>query len=118
MSKVVFTSNLNNAIKAIGRGAKKGVEASCLDLINKTIPVTPLQSGDLRGSLNARFEDLPDGYKGTVGSALDYSLTVHEDLSRNFKEPGTGAKYLERSAIENENLYRRFIADAIRDETG
>lgn len=114
MSKVKFESNIGAVSKAISGSTKRAVKLCCIDLIQKTIPRTPLLTGDLRGSLNARYEETPDTFIGRVGSALPYAVTVHEDLSRNFREPGTGAKFLENTAIENRKKYEGIIASTLR----
>ena len=70
-------------------------------IINKSVPVTPFDTGDLRRSafvsrpkLEGNVAEVELGYGGL---ASKYALVVHEmPKSNNFQEPGTGPKYLER----------------------
>ncbi|QDP63947.1 MAG: hypothetical protein Unbinned3992contig1000_61 [Prokaryotic dsDNA virus sp.] len=110
------------------------------DIINKSIPITPLDNGDLRRSaFVTRPQD--EGPKVSVelgygGFASKYALAVHEmgtGKSRkrnatgqfisgggiNWSEPGTGNKYLEKpfdAAKRGQarrielNAYKRFLS--------
>jgi len=70
-------------------------------IINKSIPVTPFDTGDLRRSAfvsRPKFEgNAVEVELGYGGFASKYALAVHEmPKSTNWSEPGTGPKYLER----------------------
>ena len=74
-------------------------------VINKSIPVTPFDTGDLRRSAFVS-KPTPIGNQvevelGYGGFASKYALAVHEmgvksKKKINWSEPGTGAKYLEK----------------------
>jgi len=53
------------------------------------------------------------GRVGFGGGQVDYALSVHETI-KNYKEPGTGAKYLENPLKENAQRYFNKIADDIK----
>jgi len=71
-------------------------------VINKSIPITPFDTGDLRRSA---FVSMPTASGanaievelGYGGLASQYALAVHEmPKGTNWQEPGTGSKYLEK----------------------
>ena len=70
-------------------------------IMNKSIPITPLDKGDLRRSAYVARPKMEGGNAtvemGYGGFASAYALAVHEmSPMSNFQEPGTGPKYLER----------------------
>jgi hypothetical protein len=72
-----------------------------VSIINKSVRITPFDTGDLRRSafvtkpkLVGNSAEVELGYGGL---ASKYALAVHEmPKSTNWSEPGTGPKYLER----------------------
>ena len=89
-------------------------------IINKSIPVTPLDTGDLRRSAfvsRPKFEgNTVEVELGYGGFASQYALIVHEmPESNNFQEPGTGPKYLEKPFdAAKRGQAKRLQTDAMR----
>ena len=82
----------------------------------------PVETGDLRGSLNpgapdGRWREEADGLNMTVGSNLPYAAVQHEDLSLNHngpEVPGGKAKYLEDPLNAHKQEFLQALADAAR----
>jgi hypothetical protein len=84
----------------VAAGSALYIEAT--KIMAKSVPITPFDKGFLRGSA---FVTLPEPEVNKIlvelgygGFASTYALKVHEaiDSATNWKEPGTGSKYLEK----------------------
>jgi hypothetical protein len=95
------------------RASTKALNDAALDLLSKSVPLAPLDEGDLRRSGNVELATT-NTLEARVGYATEYAVKMHEDLSYTPQEPGTGPKYLEQPARDNEKRYLDFIADALR----
>ena len=94
--------------------AKSALDKSALDLLSKAVQLAPLDEGDLRRSGNVNPAEVNGNtIEATVGFATEYAVKMHEDLSYTPQEPGTGPKYLEQPARENERRYLDFIQEQI-----
>lgn len=73
------------------------------------MPVTPLDRGGLRKSLDTQHATLNHKYFywRSRGNLAPYNLKVHEWLnpSPRWSEPGTGAKYIENPVVNHAGRY-------------
>ena len=101
-----FAAIVARDVKRYQSAAISALYDEAVKIINKSIPITPLDAGDLRRSAfvtkpydsGANQIEVELGYGGF---ASKYALAVHEmgikpKKEINWKEPGTGAKYLEK----------------------
>jgi len=93
----------------IGAAAERGVKKATKYLLNKTLEVTPVDTGNLRESGQTYFIGTGFKTKGIVyfdESIAPYAIFVHEDLTK-YHEPPTMAKFLQRTQWkERANLTR------------
>lgn len=81
----------------------------------KVIPVTPMDTGDLRESLYTVSHITYQGYTLEVGFDTEYAPMVHEWPSTiNWTTPGTGNKYLERPYYSNAYSLPLYIKANVR----
>ena len=109
-------------MKAMTRGMARATARATYEIgheiLNKAIPLTPMDTGDLRDS---GYVSWKPGGRGAIevevgfgGAAARYALAVHEmSESNNFQEPGTGPKYLERPFDEIKPSLAREVADRV-----
>jgi hypothetical protein len=81
--------------------------------LSKSKKLAPLDEGDLRASGNT-IPSNPQSLEALVGFDTPYALRMHEDLTYNPQEPGTGPKYLENPARANQKKYIDHIANEMR----
>lgn len=93
-----MTNNLDAAMAKIIAAAKQGLHAAGEHVVAQTVPLTPLKDGDLRSSLTVTDHEDGGNPAVVVGSDLVYAARRHEEPAKNYSEPGTGFKYLERGA--------------------
>ena len=109
-------ANLNRVTREMELKAEKSIEQCAEDLLDKAVQKTPIDSGELRLSGTATVEKKgveSIGRVGFGGGQVDYALAVHETI-KNYKEPGTGAKYLENPLKENAQKYFDKIANDVK----
>jgi hypothetical protein len=112
---MALVSRRREVSQAVERAGIRAINDAAQDLLSKSLPLAPLDEGDLRRSGNVEGATVKgDVIEAQVGYATEYAVVQHEDLSLNHPEPGTSAKFLEKPARENEGLYQRFIADALK----
>jgi hypothetical protein len=128
--------NFDKALKEMGVINNKAFTDVVLDLLGKSVPLAPVDEGDLRGSGSATINGttVATGNKegeidikgnasdeeimgGEVGFSAEYAATQHEHLE--FKHPKGGkAKYLEDPFKANSQKYIDHIAQANKDHLG
>lgn len=73
------------------------------EVLNRSQDIVPVDTGDLKASGMVTEPDVHGSHVEVIvgygGPALDYALTVHEDMDAEHEE-GTYAKYLETPALE------------------
>ena len=109
-------ANLEIVTREIELKAEKSIGQCAEDLLDKAVQKTPIDSGELRLSGTATVEKKgveSIGRVGFGGGQIDYALAVHETI-KNYKEPGTGAKYLENPLKENAQRYFNKIANDVK----
>lgn len=100
---------------AITDAALAGLNRGAEHLRGATIPRTPLQRGDLRGSLTVVPADAVT-MRAAVVTDSPYAVRQHEELGYRHPEGGE-AKYLERTAHDEEDTIAGIIQKAIREAT-
>jgi hypothetical protein len=94
---------------------KQAINDSLFDLQSKSVPLAPLDEGDLRASANVNpAKEVGSNIEGTMGYDTPYAVRMHEDLTYTPSEPGTGPKFLENPANENKEAYKKHIADTVK----
>lgn len=91
-------ANLNKEIEGLRSKSRTAMRGATLSIKAKTIPLTPIDTGDLRGSWYAEIFEAADGFASAefgFGFTVSYASYVHE-IDKVYKAPGTGFKFLER----------------------
>lgn len=123
-------SNLNlllSDVEALFGGIKDDTlsmtEASGEFILEKTLPYTPMDTGDLRDTGKVETQRTDKGAQTRVsfggvapsGRLVDYASIVNFDLSpKHFKEKGTGPLYLNRGAAESIAEIKKIFADGLK----
>ena len=113
MAIIDVLANLQRVTREIELKAERSIGQCAEDLLDKAVQRTPINTGDLRKSGTATVEKKgmeSIGRVGFGGGQVDYALAVHETI-KNYKEPGTGAKYLGNPLKENAQRYFDKIAN-------
>jgi hypothetical protein len=110
-------ANLESMGRAGGKAVAGIVYREGLELLKEAIPLTPMDTGNLRNTGFVGFATNRDGIEvkvGFGGTAASYALRVHElPKESNFSEPGTGPKYLERPFDQRKRGLARRVADEL-----
>ena len=109
-------ARLGGVTREIELKVERSIGQCAEDLLDKAVQKTPMDTGELRLSGTATVEKKgveSIGRVGFGGGQVDYALSVHETI-KNYKEPGTGAKYLENPLKENAQRYFNKIANDIK----
>lgn len=109
-SVTVVKNDWAKATERIHEAIAAEVQAVTQDLLEKSIPLAPLEHGDLRRSAGMTME----GTKGTVFFDAVYAAMQHERTDL-YHDDGQ-AKYLETPLEQNRKVYTQRIADAMKRE--
>ena len=108
--------NFDKIVGGMEKEAKKAVYEVSGDLLNESVKLTPIDSGNLRKSGKiTETNDRNNRYVLSVSfgdSRVKYAAAVHE-INKNYIEPGTGWKYLERPLKQNANKYIKYLRNRI-----
>ena len=113
---------LRNFDKVIGRLEKKSekvVYEIAADLLKESSQLVPFKDGDLRKSgkvTMVRRGRKPIARVSYGDGRVTYALIRHEIKAKNYSEPGTGWKYLERPLKQNTNKYKKYIRNKLGEE--
>jgi hypothetical protein len=135
-------SRLDFMRAAVREAATRGMGKATLQLYNDAVmeaPAVPKRTGHLRGSgsalldgsllaaglggdedenptpvLEAPEEKVEGVIVGTVAFNTPYAARLHEHPEYQFKEPGTGGKYLEAKLAAHGREYMALVAQEIR----
>jgi len=89
-------ANLNKEIEGLRSKSKKAMWGAALSIKAKTLPITPVDTGNLRGSWYTEVFEAADGFASAeIGFTAAYAPYVHE-IDKIYRAPGTGWKFLER----------------------
>lgn len=88
------------------------IKKSIFKITEKTIPITPIDTGRLRGSIKegTSFGRL----KGKIQPTANYALKVHEMKTRP-KAPGTVAKFLKVGVEKSMGDIKKFFIQALEN---
>lgn len=115
-------NNLNKEIGKIeGRISKRGMWAVLLLLKRESMKLTPVRTGNLRGSYSTFVYSGYYGVEGYLVNNASYALFVHEmaEYTRqgvyvNWRSPGTGPKFVERALRNNYKRVLQILTDSAR----
>jgi hypothetical protein len=109
-------ARLKQAVAATARGWEKSAPKGGEDLKERSQPLAPSKTGELRES--AFVETSGSGFDAvtTVGYSADYAADVHEDLEA--RHENGEAKFLETPAREGAARTLGIVADGIKREVG
>lgn len=99
-----LTSRINSL--NVPAGAAAGLNLAALHVQGVTIPLTPLQDGDLRSSIEVD-EATPTDLESAVFSNSPYAARQHEEITWHHPKDGQ-AKFLE-AAVESSKAEVRAI---------
>lgn len=100
----------------VREGVARGLTEGAMAVQQTSIPLTPRgETGHLRNS----FTINPVAQQGHLTSlvlhyAIIYSRYQHEGVGFNFTTPGTGAKFLETAASQNEQTVKAILRNHIQ----
>jgi len=126
--------------KAIPELTEKGLGRAMANLFNDCInevPTVPLKESWLRGSGSwfvqnklagvsnkgkqgfantSHTENISAGeFVGVIGFNTPYAARIHEGIGLHFREPSSGAKYLESKLHRKKDVYMKIIANTIKE---
>ena len=112
-ANVTVESNIHEALADATDRIVRGETLAAERLLALAIPVTPLgDTKNLRASGDVvRATDPEEG--SAVTFSTPYAARLHEHPEYSFTEPGTGGKYLERSALDNKDELGAIIGKEI-----
>ena len=111
---VKLTSHRKKLTRSAEKAGAKAVASVLLDLKSKSVPLAPLDKGDLRRSASIDDSQLKGSKpQGAVGYGEDYALEQHENVALGHDEGQ--AKFLEAPATQNAKRYEKFIIDAVKE---
>ena len=110
-------SNLNKEVQKIENRTKSGLIEASLEVKKDTLPLTPIKTGNLRGSCYTLTFEEQKGPAAEIGFTASYAPFVHE-INKNYTVGGW--KFLERALKQNydrilEIIRRRAHVDTGRD---
>jgi hypothetical protein len=71
-------ANLNKEVQKIENRTQGGVREALLQVKRDALPMTPIKTGNLRGSCYTNTFKLPQGPAGEIGYEASYAPFVHE----------------------------------------
>lgn len=113
MISVSVNLNIPEAINASGQGAATGLTKGAERLRALSVPLTPMDRGDLR-SMTAVTPASVGNLESKVSNSLPYAVRQHEELG--YRHEAGQAKYLEQPARENAREIGAIIGAEIRRE--
>lgn len=106
-------ANINRLIKKNWKEAKHGLLEEANFVLNKSIPQTPREFGNLRRSGTVEeTKETKTEYEVTIGFNTDYAAAVHENL--NAHHDIGKAKYLEDPFMAHVDKIPKNIAKRIK----
>ena len=110
-------SNLKREVRRIKNRSGKGlIEAAIIVRrdMDKTPPLIPIDTGNLRASWFTQLLNLPKGKGIIMGFSANYAAFVHENMEKEgkvtWRRPGAGPKFFQASLERNHDK----ILEAIR----
>lgn len=114
-----FANDLDNAIDAIGKGAREGMQQALDDWVRESRDIAPIDKGTLRRAITTNgIEGNGLNIEGIVTAnanegGFNYAYYIHEVTEHAV----TGeAKFLDKPLEQNRDKYMRWIEEDIQDE--
>ena len=102
--------NLNQAVKDIGGARSRAGMRRALQFIKKeSLALTPIDIGNLRGSVFTEVTNEGENIVGTIGYTAEYAVYVHE-INKNYTVGQW--KFLEKPIAENHD---RILAEIVQE---
>ena len=108
--------NFDKLTGSMKRESEKALYEVGGDLLKESMQLVPFKDGDLRKSGNVRMEkagNYPVAIVSYGDGRTPYALIRHEKKAKNYSEPGTGWKYLERPLKKKSKIYVNYIKNKI-----
>jgi hypothetical protein len=115
MANIKFKWHGNKAKAIVKEAGEHALQVCGQDLKGKSVPLAPVDTGDLRGSCNvSKPRKIKRSIFVNVGYNTPYALKQHEHLE--YKHPKGGqAKYLETPFNQYKDRYAGFIKQFIKE---
>lgn len=109
---VSLRSDFNRAERGAIEGGVQGLNNAAERLVALSVPLTPIDLGDLRSATTATHAT-PATLEARVSNDMEYAARQHEELSWRHPEGGQ-AKFLEGPARDHAQELIDLVAAAIR----
>lgn len=108
---------MSDIAKKLDIATMKGINKFIHHLHGKILDVTPLDTGELRKSIEVTKEATESDLTAEItssGSVAPYNIYVHEIPFTHYTTRGTGYKFIERPAEEEKNKLKDFIKAEVK----
>jgi hypothetical protein len=109
---VIIKSNIieemNKQVKKIRTRTRAGVISALLVVKRDALKMTPVDTGNLRGSNYTDVFLTVKGVVGEIGYTASYAPYVHE-VDKHYRKSGTSWKFLEKALIQNKEKIIQII---------
>jgi len=102
-------ANLNKEVRGIRGRTKTGMWLAGLYIKGAALPLTPVDTGNLRQSAYVTAGEGPGGPGVEIGYTASYAIYVHE-IDKNYRAPGTGWQYLTKAV----RMSKKAVLDIVR----
>lgn len=110
---VKFESNAKEIIGKLNDASRKGITEACLLVQAQAKALTPVDTGNLRDSIDYKVEDNKGEASGVVGTAIDYGVHIEYGTEYQKAQP-----YLIPAFRENKSNIEKIIGDLIASGVG
>jgi len=108
-----FDRNIKRLIKGIDRKVGfPAVDNTAKIIVRDAKRITPVDTGELRNSLTHETDVEAGTIEAVMGTDVDHSLIVHEDL--NAMHTNGQAKFLEKATLKNIGTFKKQITSNFR----
>lgn len=105
---------LNTEVAGIQDRTAKGILKAVAHVrtdMDKTPPLIPIDSGNLRRSWTVVTYNVSDAFVARFGFTANYAIPVHEVMGRSFKRPGAGPRFFYAAIRRNQQKILDIIAE-------
>lgn len=110
---VKFESNAKEIIGKLNNASRKGITEACLLVQAQAKALTPVDTGQLRNSIDYKVEDDKGNVEGIVGTAIDYGIHIEYGTKYQKAQP-----YLLPAFRENKSNIEKIIGEILKSEVG
>jgi hypothetical protein len=106
--------NLNNELSTIKTVTGQRLFACGLLVKNRSVKITPIKTGNLRGSSYVVLDETEPRPFAEIGYTANYAAYVHEmPAEYNYTMKGTGPKFLERALNDSRKEIVAYLSKKI-----